>query len=95
MGCCLFAALLAIGPRFVLFLMWIFTTLVDRAFNGFLLPLLGLVFLPWTTLFYVCAYQPVNGVTGIGWFFVAFGFFCDISSYAGGGRAQRQRAQTA
>jgi len=95
MGCCLVAALLAIGPRFALFLMWIFTTLVDRAFNGFLLPLLGLVFLPWTTLFYVCAYQPVNGVTGIGWFFVAFGFFCDIASYTGGGRAQRQRAQTA
>jgi len=95
MGCCLVAALLAIGPRFALFLTWIFTSLVDRAFNGFLLPLLGLIFLPWTTLFYVLAYAPVDGVTGIGWFFVVLGFFFDLSSYAGGGRAQQQRAQTA
>jgi hypothetical protein len=95
MGCCLVAALLAIGPRFALFLTWIFTNLVDRAFSGFLLPLIGLIFLPWTTLFYVFAYAPVDGVTGIGWLFVALGFFFDISAYAGGGRAQKQRTQTA
>lgn len=75
--------------------MWLSTTLVDRAFNGFLLPLLGVLFLPWTTLFYVFAYQPINGVAGIGWFFVAFGFFCDIASYSGGGRAQRRQARQA
>ncbi len=92
MGCCLIAALLAIGPRFALFLTWIFTNFVDRAFSGFLLPLIGLIFLPWTTLFYVFAYVPVAGVSGIGWFFVALGFFFDISAYAGGGRAQKQRA---
>lgn len=95
MGCCLVAALLAIGPRFALFLTWIFTNLVSRAFDGFLLPLVGVIFLPWTTLFYVFAYAPVDGVSGIGWFFVALGFFFDISSYAGGGRARKQRAQTA
>ena len=95
MGCCLVAALLAIGPRFALFLTWIFTNLVDRAFSTFLLPLIGLIFLPWTTLFYVFAYAPVNGVSGIGWFFVALGFFFDIASYSGGGRARSRRTRTA
>ena len=93
--CCVLASLLLIGPRFALFLTWIFTNYVDRAFDSFLIPLLGLIFLPWTTLFYVFAYAPVSGVTGIGWFFVALGFFFDITAYTGGTRAQRRRAQTA
>jgi hypothetical protein len=29
------------APRVALVLVWIFTNLVDRAFNGFLIPLLG------------------------------------------------------
>ena len=31
------------------------TNLVDRAFNGFLIPLLGLIVFPYATLFYVLA----------------------------------------
>jgi hypothetical protein len=95
MGCCLVVALLAIGPRFALFLTWLFTNLVDRAFDTFVLPLLGLIFLPWTTLFYVFAYAPVDGVTGIGWFFVVLGFFFDIASYGSGSREQRRRSRDA
>ena len=39
--------------------------------RGLLLPLLGLVFLPFMTLFYVLAYRPVVGVSGWGWFFLS------------------------
>ncbi len=92
MGCCLLAVMLALGPRVALFFTWIFTNLVTRAFDNFLLPALGFVFLPWTTLFYVFAYQPVSGVTGIGWAFVILGFFFDISTWAGGPQANRRRA---
>ena len=60
---------------------WIFTNRVDIAFKGdFWLPFLGLLFLPYTTFFYVLAYAPVREVTGIGWFFVAFGFLLDLAS---------------
>ena len=58
---CLFAIVAALSPRLALVLVWLFTNLVDRAFEGFLLPLLGLVFLPFATLFYVLAYRPVVG----------------------------------
>jgi hypothetical protein len=61
---CLLALLAAISPRLALLLVWIFTDLVDRAFTGFLLPLFGLILLPFTTLLYVLAYQPLIGVTG-------------------------------
>ena len=53
-----------------------------RAFEGFLLPLLGLVFLPFTTLFYVLAYRPVVGVSGWGWFFVFLGLLFDLGALA-------------
>jgi hypothetical protein len=87
---CLLALLAAISPRLALILVWIFTNLVDRAFEGFLLPLLGLIFLPLTTLVYVLAYQPVTGVTGWGWFFVVLAVLFDLGSYGGGVFSRRR-----
>ena len=92
---CLIALLAAFAPRVTLALLWIFTDLVDRAYSTFLLPLLGLIVLPYTTLFYVLAYQPVAGVTGWGWFFVSLGFLFDIGHWVGGGATGRQRYATA
>ena len=51
-----------------------------------MLPLLGLLLLPYTTLFYVLAYAPIVGVSAIGWFFVALGFLLDLASLFGGGQ---------
>ena len=62
--------------------------------SGWALPLLGLIFLPYTTFFYVLAYAPIVGVGGIGWLFVIFGFFLDLSSYFGGGRYSSQQYAT-
>ena len=82
-------------PRIALVITWIFTNRVDIAFDGWALPLLGLIFLPYTTFFYVLAYAPIVGVGGIGWIFVIFGFLLDLSSYFGGGRYGQQRYQHA
>jgi hypothetical protein len=87
---CLLAVLAAISPRLALVLVWIFTNLVDRAFEGFLLPLLGLIFLPLTTLVYVLAYRPAVGVTGWGWFFVILAVLFDLGSYGGGVFSRRR-----
>jgi hypothetical protein len=43
---CLLALLAGLAPRVALALVWIFTNLVDRAFSGFLIPLLGLAVSP-------------------------------------------------
>jgi hypothetical protein len=92
---CLFALLAGFAPRIALVLVWIFTDFVDRAFHGFLIPLLGLVLFPYATLFYVLAYSPVTGVNGWGWAFVVLGFIFDIGHWAGGGVTGRQRYATA
>ena len=88
---CLFALLAGFAPRVALILVWIFTNLVDRAFSGFLVPLLGLLVFPYATLFYVLAYSPAIGVSGAGWAFVILGFLFDIAHWAGGGASARQR----
>ena len=80
MGCLIFFSAL-IGPRVALAFTWLFTGFVDRAYDGYLLPVLGFVFLPWTTLVYALAYDG-HGVSALGWLFVAFALFADIGSYA-------------
>lgn len=92
LGCgCLFALAAASAPRLVLLFTWLFTPLVSRAFqSAFLVPLLGIVFLPFTTLMYVLAWTPF-GMTGWGWFFVILGLLLDIGSYSGSAYGNRSR----
>ena len=89
MGCLVFLLAL-IGPRVALGFVWIFTEFVDRAFDTVLIPILGFVFLPWTTLIYSLSYDG-DGVSTFGWLLVALGLLADISSY---GFGARHRART-
>jgi len=80
---CCFGCLGLFAPRLVLLFLWIFTTLVDRAFSSFVWPLLGIVFLPFTTLFYVLVYSvPDHGPVGAGWILVFLGLLLDLGSYS-------------
>jgi hypothetical protein len=89
-GCgCILALVAAVSPRLALVLVWIFTNLVDRAFDTFVVPLLGLIVFPFTTLMYVLAYHPASGVTGIGWVVVALGVVVDLTSTGLFARARR------
>jgi len=92
MGCgCLLLLAAGISPRLALFLMWAFTDRLTVALDSFWLGLAGFVFLPWTTFAYAAAYDPFEGVTGIGLALVVFAFLVDVASWFGGGR--RYRAQ--
>jgi hypothetical protein len=78
-----------LGPRIALAAWWIFGDKVDAAFGSAIWPLLGLLFLPWTTIFYVIAWSPVVGVDGAEWLFVALGVALDIGTYSA--RAAKSR----
>ncbi len=52
------------APRVTLVFVWIFSDLVDRAFGGFLVPLLGLLLLPYTTLFCDLGHLAGSGYSG-------------------------------
>jgi len=88
---CLIVILAALSPRLVIGLLWIFTERMTLAFNSGWVAVFGFLFMPYTTVGWAIAYAPIRGVTGLGYLVVAFGFLCDVSSYAGGGREARLR----
>jgi hypothetical protein len=59
---CLFALMAGVFPRLALFIVWVARPArIDAAFDTFLLPLLGIIFLPFATLVYVLLYTPAAG----------------------------------
>ena len=79
--CCTLLIAGGLGPRLALALVWIFGDRVDHAFGSWIWPLLGLIFLPWTTLFYVLVWSP-GGLDAWEWLVVALGLFLDIATYS-------------
>lgn len=71
------------SPRLALGLIWIFTSWVSDAFGTFIVPLLGLIFAPWTALLWTLAYAIGDGVTAWSVIAVIVGVIADASSYAG------------
>lgn len=90
---CLFALLMVSAPRLAFLCMWIFTPLVERAFNTFIGPLLGLAFLPFTSIMYVLLWTPGVGVVGWEWLWVVLAFIVDLASYAGTAYSNRQQIE--
>ncbi len=90
---CLVFLLALISPRLALFFVWIFSDLLSRAFDDWIVPFIGFFLLPWTTLAYAVMWNAgTNEVTGFEWFIVGFAFVVDISSYIASGRRHEARA---
>jgi hypothetical protein len=86
---CVFALLALISPRLALFFIWLFSDALSRAYDSWLLPLLGFFLLPWTTLAYVAMWELGTGeVSGFEWFIVILAFVVDLGSYVQGGRSR-------
>ena len=86
---CLAALLALISPRLALVAIWLFSNLLSRAFDSWLVPLIGFFVLPWTTLAYAVMWNAgTNEVRGFEWFIVVLAFLADLGSYAGGGRSR-------
>lgn len=87
MGC-----LLALLARIGVLVVWTQTSLVKTAFHdGWILPLLGLIFLPITTLSYVVVYAFGNGVNGAAWLWVLLGLLFDLGMHGSGVSSNRTR----
>jgi hypothetical protein len=87
--CCVLILLAFFTPRIVLFVLWLFTNYLSRAFDGFVLPLLGFFFLPATTLAYAIAQNELGGLNGLGLVVVLIGLAVDIGLLGGGARQRR------
>jgi hypothetical protein len=87
---CLVVLIALFSPRLALVLTWIFTPWVDRAFGPIIWPILGLIFLPLTTLLYVILWNTNGrGVTGWEWIVVVLAVFGDVAAHAAGAARRR------
>ena len=91
MGC--FVLLFAlISPRLAILFTWIFSDVLERAYDDWWLPFLGFFLLPWTTLAYAWMWMSgTNQVAGFEWFIVAVAFLADLSALFGGSRSAMSR----
>jgi len=89
--CCVFTILVFLGPRFAGAIWWLVQPARwNLVFQNWLWPLLGLIFLPWTTLMYVIVAP--GGINGLWeWLFIGLAVIADIASYTGGGYGNRRR----
>jgi len=87
--CCFFASLVFFGPRLAFLVYWLFPAgqvRINLVFNTFIWPLLGLIFLPWTTLMYVLIFP----IAGFDWLWLGIALLLDIASYGGGAYNRRR-----
>jgi len=84
--CCILLVLALVGPRLALVLLWLFSDYLSRAYDSFVLPFLGFLFLPWTTIAFAIAQNAFGGLNGLGLLIVILGFLADIGVIGGGAR---------
>jgi hypothetical protein len=91
--CCLFTVLALLGPRAAILVWWLLDPLVwQRAFDTFIWPFLGFLFLPWTTLMYVLVYP--GGVNGLDIVWLGLAFAFDLFNWGGGAFGNRRQIDT-
>jgi hypothetical protein len=78
---CLLAFGIAAAPRVMLILAWIFSDRWPIVWNGdILVPALGIIFLPFTTVMYMLAWKP-TGIQGWDWMWIVLGVILDIGHW--------------
>jgi hypothetical protein len=98
--CCVFATLLAMGPRLALLIWWLIDSMRFKLSFGrwevsglplpdWLLPLFFCVFLPWTSLVYLLVFP--QGVVGLDWIWLGVGLLLDLSTHGSGLYSGRRR----
>ena len=84
---CLFAIFAGAFPRLGTLIIWLARPqLFSDAFGGrWFWPILGIIFLPLTTLMYVLIWSPLNGVSGWDWFWLFLALLLDLMHWGGSG----------
>lgn len=88
---CLLGALALAFPRVVLFLVFLFSDYLGRAYQSVLWPLLGFLFLPLTTLAYAWAINSNRSVEGFYLVVVVLAVLLDLGLLGGGEASRRKR----
>jgi hypothetical protein len=85
----------AFFPRLAVFFIWLARPVMfEAAIGSALVAILGIVFLPFTTLMYVLIWPP-NGVTGFDWFWIVLALVLDLGGIGASAYGNRDRLPAA
>jgi hypothetical protein len=89
---CILVLLVLFFPRVILVLMWLFSNVLDRAYNhNLVIPLLGLIFLPITTIVYAWLAANALPIAGINLILIIIAVILDVGAHTGGAGYYRRR----
>lgn len=89
---CFVSCLALFAPRLALVLVWLTSGYLGRAFETVLWPVLGFVFMPYTTLAYAWAFNSGGGtISGLRLVVVVVAVLVDLGVVGGSGEAERRR----
>jgi hypothetical protein len=91
MPCCLILLVGLLGPRLAIVLVAVFTAYFEKPFDGLLIPLLGFLFLPFTTLAYAWAINTWGEVAGMQAVVVVIAALADLGVFSGSEVQRRKR----
>jgi len=88
---CLLLIVFLAFPRIALLLLFLFTNYLQRAYHSLLLPLLGFLFLPLTTLVYAWMVNTGQLVAGVNLIILIVAVVIDLGGLGGGEYHRRTR----
>jgi len=88
---CLLLILFVAFPRIALVLLFFFSNYLQRGYHGLLLPLLGFIFLPLTTLVYAWMVNSNLPIAGLNLLILIIAVVIDVGSLGGGEYHRRTR----
>lgn len=88
---CLLLLLFLAFPRVVLVLMFLLSDYLTRAYHGLLIPLLGFIFLPLTTLVYAWEVNSHLAIQGVNLLLLVIAVVIDLGGLTGGEYHRRSR----
>jgi phosphoglycerol transferase MdoB-like AlkP superfamily enzyme len=88
---CLLVLLVVGFPRLVLVLMWLFSNTLDRAYHNLVIPLLGFLFLPVTTIVYAWMVSQGMPLAGINLVILIIAVLVDAGSHGSSARSWSRR----
>lgn len=89
---CLLVILVLIFPRITLLLIFLMSNYLERAYHGLLIPLLGFVFLPVTTLVYAWLMNSRMPMEGFNILLLVVAVLIDAGGFGSGAYHRRQRS---
>lgn len=88
---CLLVLVVLAFPRVVLLLMYLLSDYLQRAYSGLLIPLLGFLFLPVTTIVYAWLVNTNSPIEGANVIFLIVAVLVDAGGLSGGEWHRRRR----